>query len=107
MGANNGPQMSDDDEKCFRQMFDKNTLRIDKGGKLFQATIDKCRKERYVGNMYCQNCFKERCELKFESKYDSDSRDYKKCKLQWRYVYHHEFLSCKSPDLFPMHFKFI
>ncbi|CAD7936675.1 unnamed protein product [Amoebophrya sp. A120] len=34
---------NDDDERSFRQMFDKNTLRTEKGGKLFQAVIDKVR----------------------------------------------------------------
>ncbi|CAD7959783.1 unnamed protein product [Amoebophrya sp. A25] len=34
---------NDRDEKSFRQMFDKNTLRIEKGGKLFQAVIEKVR----------------------------------------------------------------
>ena len=49
-GARNNPKanfttsMNDDnadDDKCFRQMFDKNTLRTEKGGQLFQNVIEK------------------------------------------------------------------
>ena len=35
----------DDDDKCFRQMYDKNTLRIDKGGTLFKKAIEKYRND--------------------------------------------------------------